>query len=92
MPYAPFRLTVCLVPILLLTACAGGFPDTGDADCGAARLTEFVGQPAVEVAAIETAGPVRILGPNDLMTMDFNPERLNILTDEAGIVTELSCG
>lgn len=92
MRYLPARRAVCLAPGLLLAACAGSFPGLRDADCGAARLAEFVGQPAVEVAAIETPGPVRILGPNDLMTLDFNPERLNILTDEAGIVTELSCG
>ena len=86
------RVVLGLVLLLALSACAGfpGVPQ--DRDCGATRLQEFVGQPVVEVAAIETPGPVRILAPGSVMTHDYVPDRLNIFTDDAGIVTELSCG
>lgn len=89
MTYSVLRL-LPLAALFGLAACASPFgPSDG---CGAADLSEFIGQPAVEVAAIESPGPVRILGPRSVATMDFNPTRLNILTDEDGIVTALSCG
>lgn len=78
--------------LFALSACTATFGGAGDTDCGAARLSAFVGQPVVEVAAIETPGPVRILEPDSVMTHDFVPDRLNIFTDEDGIVTQLTCG
>jgi hypothetical protein len=37
--------------------------------------------------------PYRIMGPNDAMTMDHNPMRINVITDEeTGVVTSVSCG
>lgn len=36
--------------------------------------------------------PVRIIHPNDLVTMDFNPDRLNIVVDHREIIRELRCG
>ena len=91
---ADTRVPSAVAAVLLcgLTACSNGAGGLRDTDCGAARLAGFLGEPAVEVAAIETPGPVRILGPNDAMTLDFNPDRLTILTDSDGLVTELRCG
>jgi hypothetical protein len=38
------------------------------------------------------AGTVRILPPDSIATMDYNPARLNIETDASGIITRVSCG
>ena len=35
---------------------------------------------------------VRVLGENQPATMDYNQERLNIITNEAGKITALRCG
>ena len=85
------RFAVAAVLLCGATACSSPYGGARDTDCGASRLADFLGLPAVEVAAIETPGPVRILGPNDVMTLDFNPDRLTILTDGDGSVTELRC-
>ncbi|MDE2912867.1 MAG: I78 family peptidase inhibitor [Paracoccaceae bacterium] len=34
----------------------------------------------------------RIIEPDSAVTMDFVPERLNVVVSEAGVVTDLSCG
>ena len=59
--------------------------------CGAAGYQPLIGS---NVAAITLpAGlPHRILGPNDVATMDHRPDRLNIMTDENGVIIEVKCG
>jgi len=34
----------------------------------------------------------RVLRPGDPATMDFRPERLNIMVDDFGQITDLTCG
>ena len=58
---------------------------------------DLVGQQADEaVVARATAdsgsASVRVLGPGQPATMDFREDRLNILTDEAGVIEQLRCG
>ena len=35
---------------------------------------------------------LRILEPGSMVTMDYRADRLNIDTDEAGIITKVYCG
>lgn len=78
----------CLLPVGCLPQ-----PET-DAEkaCGAAELAYLVGQSGSVLDAMRFAGPVRILDWNQPMTMDFNPERLNIRKDEAGVIDRVWCG
>jgi hypothetical protein len=41
---------------------------------------------------IQAPGVVRVMGPNDFATMDYNPMRLNILLDAERTIIEASCG
>jgi len=52
---------------------------------------DFVGQPVDQAALDDLKRPVRILPPNAAATMDYNPERVNVHTDEAGVVTKVDC-
>lgn len=36
--------------------------------------------------------PARFLGPNDPMTMDYNPERVNIFHDGKFVITRITWG
>jgi Peptidase inhibitor I78 family len=38
------------------------------------------------------AESARTIGPNDMVTMDFNEKRLNLDTDAKGVVTAVRCG
>jgi hypothetical protein len=65
-------------------------PGIDDA-CGA---DDYAGLVGANIAAVTLPADLnaRILGPDDAATMDFIPDRLNILTDEDGVILSLDCG
>jgi hypothetical protein len=65
-----------------------GGPDT----CGAAQAANLMGAPRSVVEFVDFEQPVRILGPEDVTTMDFNPNRLNFAIGLSGVVTKITCG
>lgn len=54
----------------------------------------WVGKSAgdAEAAAKDSGRPYRVLKPDSMMTMDHNPERINIVHDDDGKVTRVWCG
>ena len=65
--------------------------------CNADGLQALVGQQATETVTAQAtadsgATSVRVLGPNDAATMDFREDRLNIHTDDAGVIERIGCG
>ncbi len=60
--------------------------------CTSNATHELVGTSISLVNTSQLAATVRILPPNAVATMDFNPARLNISTDANGIITQVSCG
>lgn len=67
-------------------------PPAAEDTCGAAGFADLIGQPrsAAETAALPV--DARIVGPDDAVTMDFNPERLNVLLNDNNLVDRLTCG
>ncbi len=61
-------------------------PDT----CGAAVYAELLSQP--REAAASVPDPKRVVGPGDIVTSDYIPNRVNIGVNDAGIITEIGCG
>lgn len=100
------RLTVAALMAFAATACAampGAAPDSapptaGDrapgagATCAADAYQVLVGQRAVEVDRASLPAPHRVYGPGDAVTMDYRPDRLNIVVGEDGTVVEVKCG
>lgn len=93
---------VLALPIAL-SACAGGpaastpasAPPSGA--CNAAPAQFAVGRntnAALEEEARTRAGTkaVRVLKPGQIVTMEFNADRLSLTVDAAGRVTHVSCG
>ena len=83
-----------LAAVIVLSACQR---DTGpDADpplaCGAGAMQSLVGQPLAAVDRATLQQPYRIIGPDMAVTMDWNPERLNIEHDASETITRISCG
>lgn len=60
--------------------------------CTSNATHDLVGTPVSLVNTSQLAATVRILPPNGVATMDYNPARLNIETDAKGIITRVSCG
>lgn len=83
--------------LLLLAACQTdpmvSPPDDPSDACGAAALQHLVGQPvtAFPPPAADDRN-VRIIGPDMAVTMDYNPERLNVEYDARRIITRITCG
>ena len=72
-------------------------PTTDDGRCDAEAVQHFVDQRiTTEMAekAREEAGAkyLRVTQPNQPVTMDYNPQRLNIDIDDADSIIRLSCG
>jgi len=77
---------------------AADAPDaTGDA-CGALKVAQFIGRqdrPTTRADLVKAVGHDRIrwIGPDDAVTMDFSPERLNVLLDETKrLIKGARCG
>lgn len=72
-------------------------PPDQQARCTTDPVQSLVGQEADEAlvakaTALSRSTSVRVLKPGDAATMDYRGDRLNILTDEAGVVQSFNCG
>lgn len=59
--------------------------------CGAAAFAHLVGMPASGIDQASLPAGTRIITPTTMVTQDFNPARLNVVTDANGNVASLSC-
>ncbi|WP_375551175.1 I78 family peptidase inhibitor [Rhodophyticola porphyridii] len=60
--------------------------------CGASGWQALIGEHRDVLAAMTFPAPMRVYGPDDAVTMDYSPERLNVIHDEDGIITRVECG
>ena len=86
------RPFLAVTAALALAACQPMTDDMPQPDsCNAAAYQALIGT-AADTADFSGHKSVRIIPPNSAITMDYNPERLNVVTDAAGIIQKLSCG
>ncbi len=64
---------------------------TAQDTCGAGAFQGLVGTPAAGIDQATLPAGTRIVTPSTMVTQDFNPTRLNIVTDTNGNVASLSC-
>ena len=104
MPRASVATALAGLAAFAVAACAMSEPpaappsasDAADA-CGAQALQDYLGMMAdgsVEARLREAAGDgrIRFIGPDDAVTMDYRPGRLNVETDAAGKIVRIRCG
>lgn len=84
MRFATFTLSLAA-----LSGCMSGGPGTEAPECGAEALQSRVGTP---VAQYEFADGTRIIPPGTAVTMDYRSDRLNVETDDDGVITRIYCG
>ncbi|WP_431098009.1 I78 family peptidase inhibitor [Polaromonas aquatica] len=95
--------TVFGTTLLLVSACsntpnpAEQMPPPSATPCNAAPAQFIVGRqadaPLVNDARVRAgARTVRVLKPGQVVTMEFNAERLSLSVDDAGRVTRVNCG
>jgi hypothetical protein len=64
---------------------------TAQDTCGAAAFQHLVGTPASGIDQATLPAGARVITPTTMVTQDFNPTRLNVITDSNGNVSSLSC-
>jgi hypothetical protein len=60
--------------------------------CNAAVLQGLVGQPGRVLNGMRFATDVRVIQPGMAVTMDFQPNRLNIWIAEGDVIERVTCG
>lgn len=71
--------------------------ESGYSRCDAAAAQFAVGKPAsaalLEQARVKAgAQTARVLGPNDMVTLEYRSDRLNMNTDQGATVSRVNCG
>lgn len=86
--------TSLLVLGLVLGGCGDVMPrGTGGSEtdaCNAAAYQDLVGQDAVVALALPE--PKRSYRPDEMITQDYVPTRLNIVLDDTDTITAITCG
>ena len=88
---------------LAAMACATTPPDVeppsggGEGPCSVQGLTDLIGRPASQALGAEAmqrsgARALRWIRPDQAVTMDYRPDRLNVHLDSADRVEGLDCG
>lgn len=90
------RFTFMALPLALLAGCtepgtpAEPAPPTTDS-CGAAAFEGLVGQPKTALDRMTLPEGARVIGPNQPVTMDFRPTRLNIEIGKDDRIARVGC-
>ena len=69
------------LPVVPNTAPA--IPSVEDNTCGARQYTRVIGQNVTVLEKTAILRPVRVIRPDTAITLDYNPERLNIVLNAA---------
>jgi len=59
--------------------------------CGMAAFAHVIGTPASSIDPATLPPRARIITPDSMVTQDFSPQRLNVITGTDGKVSSLRC-
>lgn len=91
-----FGLAAC-APTKPLQPDSPGPQITGDGACHADKVAWAVGQPANQevmgrVWRESGAGLIRPIAPDQAVTRDYKPDRINVNVDHNNVITSVNCG
>ncbi|MEQ9693170.1 I78 family peptidase inhibitor [Shimia sp. SDUM112013] len=85
-----------IVPLVALAACEDttqtDVVTQGSETCDPAAFEFLIGQPKEALPGVVVPKDIRILPEDSVMTMDHNPERLNIFLDYNMNISKVTCG
>lgn len=95
-----FAVATLLLTGVFLTACQQTAPQDIQASaesCDAQAVQSLLGKTAtpdlLEQARTQSgAQTARVLRPDDVVTLEYNAQRLNLSTDDALIIQRINCG
>ncbi len=85
-----------VAPLCALTACVpveppAPAPQPDPDSCHSAQFQGLVGQPRAVLDQLRLPLGTRVIGPNDPVTMDFRPDRLNFEIGANGLIAKIGC-
>ncbi|EBA12042.1 I78 family peptidase inhibitor [Roseobacter sp. CCS2] len=83
---------IALIALAGCTATEPPLPPQLDDTCGARDYADLIGQDATALERVLLLGPVRVIRPGDMVTMDFRPDRVNFKIDENETIQGVDCG
>lgn len=92
-----FRLTLAVLILpAALAACVETTPPPRPVPpiattCDGEAFRYLIGQNKSVLAAMGLQGPVRVIGPDTAVTMDYRSDRLNIVHDKRGTIVDVGC-
>ena len=84
-----------IIPILALSACAATapiLPTVQEDTCNANSHADLVGQDVTALERVLILGMVRVIRPDDMVTMDYRAERINFRIDANETIAAIDCG
>jgi len=88
-----------LFALTLLAGCSASVataplpvPLPDDDTCNAANYATLVGQQATALERVLLLGKVRVIRPNQAVTMDFRQDRINFIISEDETIAAITCG
>ena len=84
-----------LIPLVLCAACAApppALPPEQEDTCGATQRAALIGQDATALEKVLILGMVRVIRPDDMVTMDYRRERINFLIGRDEKIIAINCG
>lgn len=102
MPVHPYAASLLLAGLVMAGCSSNQFVPSASNEpavrgCDAGSVKHLVGKtasPDVLEQARSQAGAetARILRPNDVVTLEYNSQRLNLGTDDALVIQRINCG
>ncbi|MEJ8562818.1 I78 family peptidase inhibitor [Yoonia sp. GPGPB17] len=83
---------IALIALAGCTVTQPPLPPQLEDTCGAKEFTDLIGQDATALETTLLLGPVRVIRPGDMVTMDFRPDRVNFKIDENETIQAIDCG
>ena len=68
-----------------------GLPPVAEDTCNASQYTALIGEEATVLERVLLLGQVRVIRPNQPITMDFRPERINFNVGSNNHIRSISC-
>jgi|SaaInlV_120m_DNA_3_1039746.scaffolds.fasta_scaffold00604_7 uncharacterized lipoprotein YajG len=88
-----FFLAACEMPVSTPTSPRGpALPAITDDTCNANQYGSLIGQDVTALERVMILDLVRVIRPNQAVTLDFRPERINFKVGPAGAITSINCG
>ncbi|PJI86420.1 peptidase inhibitor I78 family protein [Yoonia maricola] len=83
---------LALIALAGCTAAEPPLPPQLEDTCGAAAFADLIGQDATALERTLVLGPVRLIRPGDVVTMDFRPDRVNFKINDTETIQSIDCG